>query len=96
MPIAYQTVSRSELESTAASVAQTLRDGCVSATKLKALLDLQTDESLTALGYNADDMYLLRLLVQDLAQLAVVATGGAVQATANNFFVHSNTILGLH
>lgn len=95
MPIAYQTVSRSELESAAAAVAQTLRDGCASATKLKLLLDQQSDAELTALGYDADDMYLLRLLVQDLAQLATVATGGAAQATPMDFFLHSNTILGL-
>jgi hypothetical protein len=95
MAIAYQSVSRAELDSAAASLAQTLRDGCSTATKLKALLDIQTDEVLAGYGYTVDDIYLLRLLVQDLAQLAAVAHGGQAQATAMDFFAHSNLILGL-
>lgn len=96
MAIGLQTITRAELDDTLVQVSQQLRDTFIMAIRLKAEVDLHLDDMLTALGYNVDDIYLLRLIVQELHDLALIATG--VQAgttTPTDYLTHSNSILGL-
>ena len=96
MAIAFQVISKQELDASVAACAQGVRDNLILAVKLKALVDLQSDETLAAQTYSVDDIYLLRLIAQDLKGLADVATGAATVSDATNFLQHSNSILGLH
>ena len=96
MAIGLQTVSRADLDAAAIQVAKTLRDTFMLVERLKAELDLHTDDMLTELGYSTDDIYLFRLLTQELNDLALIATGmQAGTTTVTNYLTHSNSILGL-
>jgi hypothetical protein len=62
---------------------------------VKAWLDSQTDAQLTALGYSAAEITLLRASYTDLNNLGKIAHAQATQPAANDFFFNAGKLLGV-
>jgi len=71
-----------------------MRDLLTSIANFKVFLDSKVDAELTALGYSAADITLLRASFVDLDNLRLTALGQRTQPAASNFLFNSNKIVG--
>ena len=93
MSVGFST-DKTAMDNRAASIARTVRDGLVDAGRMKAWLDTQTDADLTARGWTAAEVAVLKSAFTDLDNLRKVATAGATQGTVNDFLFWASKLLG--
>jgi hypothetical protein len=87
-------VDKGTLDQRVGSLAWQLRATFEQIQLVKGFLDAQSDAALTALGYSAADITLLRASYTDLDNLRKVALG--LQATgASNFFFNAGKLTGV-
>jgi hypothetical protein len=86
--------SKAEIDSRVGYLSQTLRDRFVDVVNFKAFADGLTDPQLTALGYSAADITLLRAVVIDLYNLEETANGRRTQTPATDFFFNAKKVTG--
>lgn len=84
-----------DVDSRAGQLALTLRDTFTDIVTMKAWLDTQTDAQLTALGYSAAEVTLLRASFVDMFNLANIAHGQGTQPAASDFFWNAKHLTGL-
>lgn len=89
-------LTKDQLDTQLGQIALQVRTGLTDAARLKALLDGQTDPQLTALGYIAAEITLMRAAYTDLYNLNRVATAQATQPAANDFFFNAKKLLGVY
>lgn len=89
------TVAKSDVDTTAGSIARDLNVVCARIVNFKMWLDAQLDSDLTALGYTTADVANLRSAYVDAKQLADLYAGAAVVATAKDFRTFLKRLFGL-
>ena len=72
-----------------------IRDALREVGEFKAWLDQQDDASLTAKGYSAGDISVLRAGIFDMDKLRQIAVGQAQQVGNNNFFFNAGKLTGV-
>lgn len=90
-----QQINKYTVDNYTVEVIKTLREGLDQAVQLKNWVDAQSDESLTALGYEEEDISSLREVATDLFNLRQTAYGQREQPGASNFFFHADVIIPL-
>lgn len=88
-------VDKVKLDDRTGSLVWQLRETLTQCQNMKAWLDARSDAELTALGYTAADITLLRASFTDLDNLRKVARGLAAQPGANDFFFNAGKLTGL-
>jgi hypothetical protein len=89
-------VTQTDMNSRVGQLAVAVRDVLtIDVPKVKATVDGMNDAALTALGYTAAEITLLRAVVVDLDNLRKVATGAQAQPAASNFLFNSAKVTGL-
>jgi hypothetical protein len=90
------TVAKNDVDAQAANIALQLRRALDAAHAWKAWLDdaIHNDAFLTALGYDAPSITLLRASGADLDKLYQVAHALATQGATNDFFFNAKNLLG--
>lgn len=86
---------KATVDAVAGQVVVTLRDNLARAVRIKAWLDARTDADLMAQGWTSDEVAVLKSAFTDLAKLAQVADGQAVQAQASDFFFWADRLTGI-
>lgn len=94
MGVGYST-DRGQVDATLGGLVVTLRDRLRQAEHIGNWLYQKTDEDLLEMGYNEDDVVILRDAVGALAALKRVAFGEAEQNGPNNFFFSAAKLTGL-
>lgn len=84
-----------DVNSRAGQLALTLRDTLLAIRTFKAWLDSKTDPELTALGFSAGDVTLLRNSYTDLDNLAQVSAGLRTQGSVSDFMFNAKKLLGV-
>lgn len=87
--------SRSEIDAVAGSIARDLNVLMKRVTVLKAYLDQTPDADLTAMGYTAQDVALLKSAFADAAQLEAIFRGAGTLADAKDFRAFLRQVWGL-
>ena len=93
MAIGFST-DKAAMDNRAASIAKSVRDSLVDASRMKAWLDTQTEAELVARGWTAAEVAVIKSAFTDLDNLHKVTTGQATQATANDFLFWASKLLG--
>jgi hypothetical protein len=88
-------VDKNTIDQRVGSLAWQLRSTFDQIQLVKSWLDGQTDAALTALGYSAADITLLRASYTDLNNLGKIAHAQATQPAANDFFFNASKLLGV-
>jgi hypothetical protein len=89
-------VTQTDMNQRVGQLAVAVRDVLtIDVPKVKATVDSLNDAALTALGYTAADITLLRAVVVDLDNLRLTATGQRAQSPASNFLFNSAKVTGL-
>jgi hypothetical protein len=88
-------VDKNTVDQRVGSLAWQLRSTFEQIAVVKAWLDSQTDAQLTALGYSAAEITLLRAAYTDLSNLGKIAHAQATQPAANDFFFNAGKLLGV-
>lgn len=86
--------NKAAVDARAGLLALQARDLFVQVANFQSYLGSKTDPELTALGYTAAEVTLLKAAFAQLDQLRLVATGQAAQSPANNFLFNSNKLIG--
>lgn len=86
---------KNNIDSRAGFLALTLRDTLADIVNVKTWLDTQQDADLTALGYSAAEVTLLRASFVDMFNLANIAHGQGTQPAASDFFWNAKHLTGL-
>jgi hypothetical protein len=94
MSVGYPT-DKGTVDQRVASIAWQLRSTFDQIAIIKAWLDARTDPELSAIGYSAADITLVRAAYTDLDNLRKVATGQATQPATSDFFFNAKKLLGL-
>jgi hypothetical protein len=82
------------IDSTAGQLVFDVRESLQAVADFKDWLDQQTDEVLTAKGYVAGDITLLRAGIFDMDKLHQIAHAQAQQVGNNDFFFHAGKLTG--
>ncbi len=76
-------------------LAQRLKTDFEEVATLKAWSDITPQETIEALGFNVDDAFLIKLIIQELDQLRTIYTGAANLANVKDFRVQAQKAIGL-
>jgi hypothetical protein len=88
-------ILKSDIDNTLGQISVQLRDSIFRVPGFKARIDAMSDGDLTALGYSAADIALLRSALTDLLQIFAVATGAAPQPSAYDFRTNIAQVTGV-
>lgn len=86
---------KATIDNRTGQLVQTLRETFTGINRAKLFLDSLTDPNLTALGYSAGDITLLRASMTDLENLRLTAIGSRTQPSASNFFFNADKLTGI-
>lgn len=87
--------SKAQLDSIAGGLSQQFKRLMEQAADFQSWLSAQTDADLTALGYSAEDISILRGGASDMATLVAIAEGQATQTTAQDFTANTKKLWGI-
>lgn len=88
-------INKSDIDNTLGQISVQLRDSIFRVPGFKARIDGMSDGELTALGYSASDITLLRASLVDLLQIFSVATGAATQPSVYDFRTNIAQVTGV-
>lgn len=88
-------IDKTTLDNHVGNIVSQLRQTFSDIRQLKTWFDENNDAVLTALGYTAADITLLRNSVTDLHKLTQISAGLAVQPAASDFFFFARRLTGL-
>lgn len=86
---------KASIDSWAPTVIVEFRESLDKIQRLKTWLDTQQDSDLTALGYSAGEVAVLKSAFTDLNQAALVIHGQATQAQVNDFLFWARKLTGM-
>lgn len=89
------TVTRQQIDAAAGNVLSTLGGTFLRIKDLDYFLQSITDADLTAMGYSVDDIYKLRVSVQDAAQIGRVFAGQEGVAQPKDFRTYIKLFWGM-
>lgn len=87
--------TKQRIDAQAGDAAYQLREALARITRYKADLDSLSDPELTAMGYTAGEVTVLRASFTDLDKLAAISRGAATQPAASDFFFNAKQLIRL-
>lgn len=88
-------VAKLDIDAAVGQISLQLRDSISRVPGLKARIDAMSDADLSALGYTADDITLLKAVLADLSALQQLAFGQSTLPTAYDFRTYVSKVTGV-